>query len=93
MEKSRGDAMDADPHGGMSMEKKEAIWILRQCKFSNAQCMCQFCEKKCNNGLNCFECERAGEAVHSVYLCTGFEGNVDEYIQNWKAKQQIKECE
>lgn len=28
MGKSRGDAMDADPHGGMSMEKKEAIWIL-----------------------------------------------------------------
>lgn len=26
MEKSRGDAMDADPHGGMSMEKKEAVY-------------------------------------------------------------------
>ena len=28
MGKSRGDAMDADPREGMSMEKKEAIWIL-----------------------------------------------------------------
>lgn len=26
MGKSRGDAMDADPHGGMSMEKKEAVY-------------------------------------------------------------------
>lgn len=29
----------------------------------------------CEGGycIGCFECERAGEAVHNVYVCTGYE--------------------
>ena len=32
------------------------------CSFNNVNCMCQFCEKQCNNGFNCYECNyvRAG---------------------------------
>lgn len=59
----------------------------RKCRFDNAECMCQFCEEPCNNGLNCYECERAGNPVHSVYLCTGFKGSVEEYLDNWKKKK------
>lgn len=45
---------------------------LKRCPFDNRNCMCQFCEKQCNNGLNCFDCENSGKIEHSVYLCTGF---------------------
>lgn len=62
----------------------------RQCKFGNDRCMCLFCQEPCNNGLTCYDCERAGEAVHSVYLCTGFTGSVEEYLENWRKNQQEK---
>lgn len=27
------------------------------CPFDNTNCMCQFCENPCNNGLNCSDCQ------------------------------------
>lgn len=50
--------------------------------FDNRNCMCQFCEKKCNNGLNCFDCKYSGKVKHSIYLCTGFEGDLVAYLKN-----------
>ena len=49
--------------------------------------MCQFCETPCNNGLNCSDCAHEGKAVHDVFLCTGFDGSVKQYVANWKRKQ------
>lgn len=57
---------------------------LKPCPFGNANCMCQFCEKQCNNGLNCSDCNYSGEIKHDVYLCTGFVGDIDAYISNWR---------
>ncbi len=50
------------------------------CPFNNANCMCQFCTEPCNNGLNCWECKSKDEQVHSVYLCTGFKGDLNRYL-------------
>jgi len=47
------------------------------CPFDNAECVCQFCEEPCNNGLNCWECKNEGKQVHSIYLCTGFKGDLN----------------
>lgn len=57
------------------------------CPFDNDNCMCQFCETPCNNGLNCSDCAHEGKAVHDVFLCTGFDGSVKQYVANWKRKQ------
>ncbi len=46
--------------------------------------MCQFCEKQCNNGLNCSDCQFHNKIMHSIYLCTGFDGDLDKYIENWR---------
>lgn len=61
------------------------------CPFDNYNCMCQFCEEKCNKGLNCFECEREGKPVHSVYLCTGFAGKITDYIKHWRNRHAGEE--
>lgn len=63
------------------------------CPFNNANCMCQFCAEPCNNGLNCWECKSKGEQVNSVYLCTGFKGDLNRYLENWKAHQTEGENE
>lgn len=55
---------------------------IRPCPYDNYNCMCQFCDDKCNNGLNCFECKREGKAVHDIYLCTGFDGDITAYINH-----------
>ena len=44
------------------------------CPFDNTNCMCQFCENPCNNGLNCSDCRFHNKIMHTIYLCTGFEG-------------------
>ena len=46
---------------------------VKTCKCVN--CACNAAEEGCNHGycINCFECEDKHEAVHNVYLCTGFE--------------------
>lgn len=62
----------------------------RPCLFGNDNCMCQFCETPCNNGLNCSDCNREGKPVHGVYLCTGFDGDFDQYTENWRRKQMEK---
>lgn len=54
------------------------------CPFDNRNCMCQFCEKQCNNGLNCSDCQFYNKIMHSIYLCTGFDGDLDKYIENWR---------
>ena len=54
------------------------------CPFDNYNCMCQFCEDPCNNGLNCSDCEYQGKIMHTVYLCTGFKGDTVRYIENWR---------
>lgn len=58
--------------------------------FDNDNCMCQFCETPCNNGLNCSDCAHEGKAVHDVLLCTGFDGSMEQYTENWKRKQMEK---
>lgn len=40
------------------------------CPFDNGNCMCQFCEAQCNNGLNCSDCRCEGKPVHDIHLCT-----------------------
>jgi len=60
---------------------------LKKCPFDNFQCICQFCEEPCNNGLNCYECVTKGGIRHSVYICTGFVGNTVRYIENLKNKR------
>lgn len=63
---------------------------IKPCPFVNYNCMCQFCTEPCNNGLNCLECEDSGKAEHSVYMCTGFTGDLDAYLENWK-NQKLKQ--
>lgn len=55
---------------------------LTPCPFGNRNCMCQFCKKQCNNGLNCSDCKYSGKVEHSIYLCTGFVGDLDAYLKN-----------
>lgn len=57
---------------------------LKPCPFNNYNCMCQFCKTPCNNGLNCSDCNHSGKVKHTVYLCTGFDGDTLAYIENWK---------
>ena len=57
---------------------------LKPCPFNNYNCMCQFCEEPCNNGLNCLDCNHSGKIEHTVYICTGFNGDTDAYYGNWK---------
>ena len=45
----------------------------KPCPFENYNCMCQFCEKQCNNGLNCSDCNYSGEIKHSVYIAQALE--------------------
>ena len=63
------------------------VEVVNPCPFDNDNCMCQFCETPCNNGLNCSDCAHEGKAVHNVFLCTGFDGSVKQYVANWKRKQ------
>ena len=60
---------------------------LKPCPFKNHNCMCQFCEEPCNNGLNCHDCNYNGKSVHEVYLCTGFVGDLAAYIGNWRNEE------
>lgn len=71
----------------MRKEKdREKERTLSMCPFENANCMCQFCEDPCNNGLNCSDCNHSGKAEHNIYLCTGFRGDLDAYIRNYEQK-------
>lgn len=63
------------------------VEVVNPCPFDNDNCMCQFCETPCNNGLNCSDCAHEGKTVHDVFLCTGFDGSVKQYVANWKRKQ------
>lgn len=45
-----------------------------KCEFKNPECLCQWCEEPCNNGLQCAECKQLGKGVHNCYMCTGFVG-------------------
>lgn len=40
------------------------VEAINPCPFDNDNCMCQFCETPCNNGLNCSDCAHEGKAVH-----------------------------
>lgn len=62
----------------------------RLCPFGVYDCMCSFCEDPCNDGLNCSDCHHAGRACHHVYLCTGFSGDFDAYLDAWRAKEMEK---
>lgn len=51
-----------------------------KCKYGNARCLCQNCKRNAAHEqrtnvycFGCFECEKAGEAVHDVWACTGQE--------------------
>lgn len=54
------------------------VEAVNPCPFNNDNCMCQFCETPCNNGLNCSDCAHEGKAVHDVLLCTGFDGSMEQ---------------
>lgn len=66
------------------------VEAVNPCPFDNENCMCQFCETPCNNGLNCSDCAHEGKTVHDVFLCTGFNGSMEQYTENWKRKQMAK---
>mgnify|MGYP001405516488 CR=1 FL=1 len=66
------------------------VEAVNPCPFDNDNCMCQFCETPCNNGLNCSDCAHEGKTVHDVLLCTGFNGSMEQYTENWKRKQMAK---
>lgn len=66
------------------------VEAVNPCPFDNDNCMCQFCETPCNNGLNCSDCANEGKTVHDVLLCTGFNGSMEQYTENWKRKQMEK---
>ena len=55
------------------------VEAVNPCPFDNDNCMCQFCETPCNNGLNCSDCAHEGKTVHDVLLCTGFNGSMEQY--------------
>lgn len=42
------------------------------------------------DGLNCSDCAHEGKTVHDVLLCTGFNGSMEQYTENWKRKQMEK---
>lgn len=63
--------------------KKPPSRAVNPCPFDNRVCACQLCEEQCNNGLNCAECRRAGKAVHTIELCTGFVGDIKQHVRNW----------
>lgn len=63
---------------------------LEFCPFDNYNCLCQFCEDKCNNGLNCSDCNYKGKAVHEIHLCTGFKGDFEAYLNHWEEKVKEK---
>lgn len=60
---------------------------LKPCQFDNYMCMCQFCEDKCNNGLQCSDCEHSGKVEHTTYLCTGFIGDTAAYLNNMRNRR------
>lgn len=66
------------------------VEAVNPCPFDNENCMCKFCETPCNNGLNCSDCAHEGKAMHDVLLCTGFDGSMEQYTENWKRKQMAK---
>lgn len=57
---------------------------MSKCPYDVKTCLCQACRKNarwpgCQFGycIECFECEKAGAAVHNVYACTGHEPRED----------------
>lgn len=63
------------------------VEAISPCPFDNGNCMCQFCEAQFNNGLNCSDCRYEGKPVHDIHLCTGFVGDITQYIRNWMRHQ------
>ena len=50
-------------------------------------------EKQCvqrKTEINCSDCAHEGKTVHDVLLCTGFNGSMEQYTENWKRKQMAK---
>lgn len=64
------------------------VEAVNPCPFDNDNCMCQFCETPCNNGLNCSDCAHEGKAVHDVSgkRGDGMSGRTTERILNAAAK-------
>lgn len=57
---------------------------MNKCPYEVKTCKCQTCRKSaswpgCKSGycIDCFECEEAGEAIHNIYVCTGYEPRED----------------
>lgn len=64
---------------------------LKPCPFDSYNCMCQFCEKPCNNGLKCSDCVNKGKIVHEIYFCNRFCGNILAYIHNLRNRRAGEE--
>ena len=48
-----------------------------KCPYGNERCLCQLCNNSWINDGNfcidsCEDCEKKGEAVHSIEMCTGY---------------------
>lgn len=68
---------------------------MKLCPYGVTTCMCQFCEKQCNNGLQCAECGWAGHAVHNTYLCTGYKGvdTLERMLLSMSGKENVSESD
>jgi len=58
------------------------------CPYNVETCKCADCTKNaafdgCTSGycIECFECEDAGQAVHNVFMCTGYKSRSEEVDQ------------
>ena len=67
-----------------------AIKRMITCSFGSPQCLCQWCEKPCNDGLNCHDCEHHDEAKHNIYVCTGFTGTYPWGTHSDEVKRQVE---
>lgn len=66
------------------LHAKEGYVAPELCPFGNKRCLCQWCIERCNNGLDCWECEKAEKQKHDIYMCTGFVGIYPEgYTSDW----------
>ena len=75
------------------VDQEHNTWNCRGCGYietfeadgpvENGWNFCQFGEAQCNNGLNCSDCRCEGKPVHDIHLCTGFVGDITQYIRNW----------
>ena len=58
------------------------VEAVNPCPFDNDNCMCQFCETPCNNGLNCSDCAHEGKRCMMCFSARALTGA-------WSSTQKI----